>query len=246
MNLKKIGMLVPSSNTALEPLTAEIMKGISGVSIHYARFTVTEVKLNEEAYNQFSLEPMLVAAKMLADAKVDVIVYNGTSGGWIGFDHDKELCEAIYATTGIQATTSVLALNALLDTLKPKQISLVSPCEMDVAMLISSNYKLAGYPCEHVVAYGETDNYACALVGDNEVKELIRKAKEPLTDVIITFGTNLWSAHLVEEMEKELDVLIIDTVTVTLWYCLYLIEHTQLHFQNWGKCFEKVYTSNSV
>ncbi len=237
MIYKKIGMLVPSSNTALEPLTSEIMKQIEGVSIHYARFKVTEVNLNEAAYNQFALEPMLTAAKMLADAHVDLIVYNGTSGGWMGFDHDVELCDAIFKETGIQATTSVLALNKMLDTLQIESFGLVSPCEMEVASLIAKNYNSAGYHCGQIIAYGETDNYACATISEEEVKQMIRQAAVPSVDLIVTFGTNLFAANLVSEMEKELNLPIIDTVTVTLWQCLHQIEHPHIIFQEWGRCF---------
>ena len=36
-----LGILTPSSNTALEPLTSAIVAGLPGVSAHFARFTVT-------------------------------------------------------------------------------------------------------------------------------------------------------------------------------------------------------------
>ena len=52
---------------------------------------------------------MLRAAFLLADAGVDVIAWNGTSGAWRGLDADSALCKAITDGTGVQATTSTLA-----------------------------------------------------------------------------------------------------------------------------------------
>ena len=40
----RIGILTPSSNTALEPLTTAIVAGLPDVSVHFARFTVTEIR----------------------------------------------------------------------------------------------------------------------------------------------------------------------------------------------------------
>ncbi|MBC8831734.1 Asp/Glu/hydantoin racemase, partial [Escherichia coli] len=63
---------------------------------------------------QFDDDKIIQAAMLLADAKVDVIAWNGTSSGWLGFEADERLCERITAATGIPATTSVLALNEIL------------------------------------------------------------------------------------------------------------------------------------
>jgi maleate isomerase len=102
-------MLTPSSNTVLEPLVASMLAPL-GVTAHFARFRVVEITLGDAGLAQFDAEPMLAAAELLADARVDAIVWNGTSGGWLGLDRDAELCVAIEARTGIRATTSVLAL----------------------------------------------------------------------------------------------------------------------------------------
>ena len=107
-----LGMLTPSSNTALEPLTSAMVAGLPEVSAHFARFRVTEISLRSQALGQFDIEPILEAARLLADARVDVIAWNGTSSGWLGFDTDEALCARITAETGIPACTSVLAFNA--------------------------------------------------------------------------------------------------------------------------------------
>src|SRR5207248_1604339 len=103
-----LGILTPSSNTRLEPLTAQLVATLPGVSAHFSRFRVLDVGLS--AASQFDREPILAAAELLADAQVDSITWSGTSGGWRGIADDEALCAAITARTGIPATTSTLAL----------------------------------------------------------------------------------------------------------------------------------------
>jgi maleate isomerase len=123
----RLGMLTPSSNTVLEPLTAAMLADLPGVSAHFSRFRVTEISLSESSQRQFDLAPILEAARLLADARVDVIAWNGTSAAWLGFDTDLRLCEAITEVTGTPATTSMLALNEALGCYGAGRFALVSP-----------------------------------------------------------------------------------------------------------------------
>ena len=77
----RLGMLTPSSNTVLEPITSAIVSGLPEVSAHFSRFTVTEISLGDRALGQFDTEKIIQAARLLADARVDVIGWNGTSSG---------------------------------------------------------------------------------------------------------------------------------------------------------------------
>src|SRR5574341_1414399 len=108
-----LGMLTPSSNTTLEPVTARMLAGLPEVTPHFGRFRVTEISLGQQALGQFQLEPMLAAAELLADAHCHSICWNGTSAGWLGFERDRELCRAIEARTRVSACSSVLALDEI-------------------------------------------------------------------------------------------------------------------------------------
>ena len=55
------GMLTPSSNTALEPLTSAIVAGLPEVSAHFGRFRVRRIALSDDALAQFEIGPMLAA-----------------------------------------------------------------------------------------------------------------------------------------------------------------------------------------
>ena len=79
----RLGILTPSSNTSLEPLTCRIVADLDDVTAHFSRFSVTEISLHSEALNQFDDENIISAAKLLGDARVDVIGWSGTSSGWL-------------------------------------------------------------------------------------------------------------------------------------------------------------------
>src|SRR4051794_22014579 len=99
----RLGMLTPSSNTVLEPVTSAMLSGLPEVTAHFSRFKVTEIALSEQALGQFNDSEILRAAELLAHAKVDVIAWNGTSAGWLGFERDVQLCDRIKQATGIPA-----------------------------------------------------------------------------------------------------------------------------------------------
>ncbi|KAF5014400.1 hypothetical protein F66182_14629, partial [Fusarium sp. NRRL 66182] len=143
----RLGILTPSSNTSLEPLTQSIISQLPNVSVHFSRFTVLKISLEDDALAQFQNEKIIEAAKLLADAHVDMIGWSGTSSGWLGFAADEQLCEQITAATGIPSTTSVLALNHALQVLGEKELGLVTPYKDDVQEAIIKNYATIGIDC---------------------------------------------------------------------------------------------------
>src|SRR4029079_3747865 len=86
-----LGMLTPSSNTVLEPVTQAMLAGLPEVSVHFSRFRRTAISLSSSALAQFDEREIFRAAELLAHAKVDVIAWNGTSSGWLRFDGDHPL-----------------------------------------------------------------------------------------------------------------------------------------------------------
>src|SRR3984957_2109304 len=120
----RLGMLTPSSNTVLEPVSTAIVAGLPEGSVHFGRFKVTKIALSEQALKQFDDTEILRAAELLAHAKVDVIAWNGTSASWLGFDRDEQLCERIASATGIAACTSVLAFREIFERTGTKRIGL--------------------------------------------------------------------------------------------------------------------------
>jgi len=80
-NCKKVGFIVPSSNTAVEPITNTIFQSLNAhIICLFTRIQVTTVGIDKKDTSQFSTQTIVEAARLLADARPDAILWNGTSG----------------------------------------------------------------------------------------------------------------------------------------------------------------------
>lgn len=239
----KLGILVPSSNTALEPLTCAILAPLfPAVTVHFSRFTVTEISLKDEALTQFDTNgPILAAARLLGDAHVDIIGWSGTSGGWMGFDADKKLCAAITEATGVPATTSTLALNKALELLGTKSFALVTPYRDDVQSRILATYAEAGYDIVAESHLGQFVNFKFAAIDEEtlcaQVKEVMEKGGDHVK-AVSTFCTGLWAAQHAEMWESQYGVPLLDTVTLVVWDMLRIKGFDLSKVKGWGKIFQ--------
>lgn len=216
----RLGMLTPSSNTVLEPVMAAMTAGVAALSVHVSRFRVTQIALSEAALAQFDLAPMVAAAELLADARCDVIAWNGTSAGWLGFDRDEALCAAITAATGIPATSAVLGFREVFRATGARRIGLVTPYTADVRARIMANWEAAGFPCTAERGCDLSENFAFAGVGEARIEAMVREVVREGCEAVAIVCTNMRGAALADRLERELGVPVHDSVSVTLWASL--------------------------
>lgn len=232
-----LGMLTPSSNTVLEPITSAIVAQLPNVSAHFGRFRVTEISLRQQALDQFDNAPLLDAAQLLADAKVDVIAWNGTSAGWLGFDADIQLCQEITDITGILATTSVLAIAEILRDRQIHNFALVTPYLDDVQERTIANFAAEGFHCVAEQHFNLSVNFSFSEVTADQITSMIRAVAQKQPEAIVTFCTNLRAAPLVDELEQELGIPIFDTISAAVWKSLKIAGVDPFVVKGWGRLF---------
>src|SRR4051812_4616542 len=194
-------MLTPSSNTILEPVTAAMLSGLPEVTAHFSRFKVTEIALSGPALAQFDDSEILRAAELLAHAKVNIIAWNGTSSGWLGFERDVQLCERITQATGIPACTAMLAFNELLERTGAKRVGFVTPYRDDVQARINANYQRAGFTVVADRHLGMQDNFSFSEITTDQMRFMSRDVATAKPDAIAIVCTNMRGAPLAEELE---------------------------------------------
>ncbi|MGE3271711.1 MAG: Asp/Glu/hydantoin racemase [Chloroflexota bacterium] len=232
---KRIGMITPSSNTMVEPITSAMTAHLlDDLSVHYARIPVTRISLDQGSLDQFEREAMLSAARLLADAKMDVICWNGTSGGWKGADADRAICEAITAETGIPSTTGTLAQFEAFRAHGIKKYALAVPYLADVRDAILKVYAGEGFECVNNAHLGISTNFEFAELSLETLKDLALRADHPDAEAVVIVCTNLAAARVVEELEQQLGKSVHDSLVVSLWHPLKMIDW-QTPIPGWGR-----------
>lgn len=210
--LKRLGILIPSSNIVLEPLASRYL---GQATAHFTRLAVHDVTLDGTSRAQFELDARMQATRLLCDANVEAIVWGGTSASWLGLDHDRRFVEQIEIETGIAASSAVLEMNRQLVELGAVRLGLVTPYKRDVAERIAAQFTAIGYTIAASKFHGGTLSLDFAAIGADTITTMVREAAAPGVDAVVIMCTNVRGAEVAEALQKEIGVPIIDSAVAT-------------------------------
>lgn len=235
---KKIGMLTPSSNSTLEPVLSRMTWNIPEIVCLYSRIPVSKISLKEDAINQFDKYTMLKAAELLADAEVDVIAWNGTSGSWLGLDRDREICELIKREMGIPATTSMLATFEAFKRNNVKNTHIIAPYIKEVMECIIVEYEKEGITVVNADACGVTNVKFMRNVSEEIINSMMQAVTKDPADAISVVCTAFPLIHNVDFYEKQYGYTIYDSINVVLWETMLMVGVDPSKVKGWGRVFE--------
>jgi maleate isomerase len=213
---RKLGIIVPSSNTTMERefnLMAD------------NRYTVhaTRVKLNKVTFEELENmeQGVQVAASLLADARVDVIAYGCTSGSLFrGLGHDTELTNIIREKTGLPAVaTSGCVINAL-RFLKARRVSVATPYINEINDLEKKFLSANGFEVLHIKGLGIEDNLEIGRTRDQKTIELAEEVNDKRAQAVFISCTNIPTISIIPQLEETLKKPVISSNTATLWATL--------------------------
>ena len=214
-NSKRVGIVLPSSNSVLESLAARV-PARSETTFHFSRLGVINITLSHASRAQFILQAQIDAGKLLCDADVDCVVWGGTSASWLGLEHDLDFCTSFTQKMGIPAGSCVLEMNRILARNSAKTFGLVTPYTTDVQEKIIENYQRLGFLCAGEQHHGGVLSNDYASIDLETVAQMIRVVARKGPDVILVMCTNMFGSTIAEALTIETGILVIDSANVTL------------------------------
>jgi maleate isomerase len=213
-----IGWITPSANTVVERITIGILRHFPEVSPHFSRTSV--VGAVDPFPLTYDFDDMLATARVLGDAQLDVVAWNGSKGGSLDFALDHDLVSRIEALTGAKSTTSTLAIDQVFREDGIKRFALACPYVDAYRDRIVASFAREGYECVAARNVGLADNYSFSQIPLDAIAAMLRDVARAKPQAIVTFCTNFPAAPIVPEMEHELGIPIYDTVTMGVWGAL--------------------------
>ncbi|HZN23203.1 MAG TPA: decarboxylase [Burkholderiales bacterium] len=221
--MKRIGLMVPSSNTTVEP---EFYRALPrGVTLHTARLYLTRIA--PEAILQM-VQDMETQAKLLASADVDVIVLGATAPSFLrGLGYDRELIGKIEAVTGRKATTTSTALIEALRHVGARRVVLGSAYDEKVNGVAKAFLEASGMEVLAMEGLALVDNLVVGRLGAETAYDLAMKVNRPDADAIALSCTNWRTMDAIERIERDTGKPVVSTTQATIWAALRAIGHTE-------------------
>jgi maleate isomerase len=214
----RVGLIVPSSNTVVEPELARVAGAVPDLELVATRVAVTRIDANSASRQQFEPEPMIAAARLVAHAGVDVLVCAGTSGCWLGLDHDRAIVSAIEDATGIAATSSTLALLDACRAFGASRLFLLTPYVPAVVEQITGTLATERLTVSGGRHLGICDNAAFGAVPRSTLQSIIGGVAGSDCHAVAVVCTNLRALPLLEaDVEQSVGVPILDSAAATVW-----------------------------
>jgi maleate isomerase len=215
----RIGLIIPSSNRLSEPQLARYSP--PGVQFHTTRLRMTGV---HHAPPLETLERIRGAAAMLADAKVDLILFHCTANSMEGGPGaDETIASAIREATGVPATTTATAILAALRALAMRRFVLLSPYS-DETNAHEVRF-LEGNGFDVLAAYGLNLPSSDAYISypPDAWYERVMERLDDRADGYFLSCTNIRAFEIIEELEAATGKPVIASNQASLWHALRLI-----------------------
>ena len=205
---KRVGLLIPSSNTVME---VDFYRHLpASATVHTGRMYMeaTTVKGEEEMLDDHCLP----TAADVATAKPDLVVFGCTSAGALrGNAYDADLCRRISEVSGKPTVSVIESVRRKLTSLKVKRVAVLTPYIEDLNVRIKASVEDDGIEVASIHGMGISVNFNLALVEPPEILAFAREklGAQPQVDALFISCTNYQAVATLPDLKKLYDLPIV-------------------------------------
>jgi maleate isomerase len=205
----RIGLIVPSSNTVMEPDFHRHL-GHAGI-VSTARIFLESV--TREAEVRMLEQDLPNAAELIRTTAPDVMVFGCTSAGSLGsLAHDRAIGEKIGKLSGAKAVTVLQAVVSQLRSIGPRKLAVFTPYIEDLTSSIVSSVAEAGFPPIKAAGMGIQINLEIGRVTPEAIIAFVEtQIAGCAPDCIFLSCTNWRAIESIEPLQKKLGIPVVSS-----------------------------------
>jgi maleate cis-trans isomerase len=212
-------MLIPSTNTTGE---MEYCRLAPALQVHTGRLG----KGGDTPFSPSKDEDVAYQAKLLGDARVEVIVLAQTSASLFADDYDAVTVKRMSDASGVPSLTSAQAIGRALKALKASRVAMATPYSEEVIGRARRYYE-AKYGIDVVASesLGATNAYAIGKMDAGVAEAAFRRIDRPDIDALVVPGGNFPTMDWIAGWERHFGKPVITTNQAALWGVLQTMKY---------------------
>jgi maleate cis-trans isomerase len=212
---RHFGILVPSTNTTCE---IEFCRFAPELQVHTGRLGKGG---GNTAFAPSKDEDVTYQAKLLGDARVEVIALAQTSASLFADDYDEVTVKRMTEASGVPSLTSAQAIGRALVALKASKIAMATPYSEEVIGRARHHYETKyGITTVATESLGATNAYAIGKMDAGMAEAAFRRIDRPEIDALVVPGGNFPTMDFIAAWERQFGKPVITTNQATLWAML--------------------------
>ena len=210
----RIGLLVPSINTTMEPEFWRITP--EGVSVHSARISGGRHGTPEELRGMEAASKS--AARDIAGVEPDVVVYGCTSGSFFeGPAWNRNICEQLTDITKAPTVTTAGGMAACLMAGSHKKVDVVTPYVEVTNERLKQFLKAHGIDTVKLGTFDMLDMFDHAKILPEEIYRKVKDITTPESEAVFIACTQLRALEVVDMLERDLGKPVYSAVQASAW-----------------------------
>jgi maleate isomerase len=219
----KIGIVVPSTNTVMEPELHAMVP--HGVTVHTARIYLPQSSIASPEEARSAVEAFQtaldVAIRDIATAEVDHLIIGVSALSFIGgLAGSRRFEERVKTTTTATITTAAAAIAEALRLYDVKRIGILSPHPAMLDRHYRQFFVESGYDVVTLHRFDCPTTLSIAMVEEATIRNALRNVSDRGVEAIVQVGTDLAMTRLADEAERWLGIPVLAVNAAALWHAL--------------------------
>lgn len=216
--MTRIGVIVPSVNTVVEPWFSRVCP--TGVTVHAARMFLDN-NLTRDALMRMDRDEGMLGMKQIMSCKPAAVAYCCTASSIVqGLEYDGRLNHELHQAAGVPAFTATRAIIEALHAVGAKRITVCSPYTKAIDEAEHEFFSAAGFEILGSAHLGIADSYALADPTPDDIHALWQKSWHADAEASLITCLNMNSQTVIERIERESGKPVITSTQATLWKLL--------------------------
>ena len=212
----RIGLLVPSVNTVVEPEGCALLP--EGFAVYATRMRNSRSDADDMAQMCAHVDR---GVDELLSANVDVIAFACTAGSFFeGTDGEETLRERLRGGSRIEAVTTAGAVAGALHALGAQRVSMVTPYIPELNDLEVKFLEGWGFDVVSQAGMGILTAFDIGVVPLAETYRFAREHVAAGADALFISCTNLRTMDVIQALEEDLGIPVVTSNQATYWQCL--------------------------